>query len=496
MQRIVSAFGKLDWGKRACSVSALCTATVVALSAQTFTTLQSFNGADGRSPLSGLIQATNGGLYDATPGGGASGWGTVFKITPGGKLTTLYSFCAQSECTDGTTPGAGLVQSANGDLYGTTDYGGAYNNGTVFRITPSGRLTTLHSFAGPPTDGEVPNAGMVQATNGDFYGTTAAGGAFRNGTVFKITASGTLTTLYSFCSQSGCTDGSNPLGLVQATNGDFYGVTALGGAAASYNGNNAGAGCGTVFKITPSGTLTTLYSFCSLSGCTDGLAPQAGLVQAVSGDFYGTTEQGGGTNHAGTVFKISPSGTRTTLYRFCSQGACADGASPLVGPVQATHGDFYGTTYNGGDAGRGTAFKITAGGTLTTLYSFCSQGYPCMDGASPDAGFVQDTNGNLYGTTLAGGAVNEGTVFGLSVGLVPFVKTQTTSGKVGAAVKILGTSLTGASSVSFNGTAAIFKVVSSSEITTTVPAGATTGKVEVATPSGTLSSNVPFRMLP
>jgi uncharacterized repeat protein (TIGR03803 family) len=241
-------------------------------------------------------------------------------------------------------------------------------------------------------------------------------------------------------------------GLVQATSGDFYGTTNYGGA----NGD------GTVFKITPSGTLTTLYSFCSQSGCTDGWGPVGGLIQATNGDLYGTTEYGGannnpncsavsGTTGCGTVFKITPSGTLTTIYSFCSQSGCTDGYAAYAGLVQATNGDFYGTTEFGGTS------------------STCTDAY-------------------LFGC---------GTVFSLSEGLGPFVKTQTTSGKVGAHVKILGTDLTGATSVSFNGTAAVFTVVSPSLITTTVPAGATTGKVEVATPGGgLLSSNVPYRVLP
>jgi uncharacterized repeat protein (TIGR03803 family) len=394
---------------------------------------------------------------------------------------TLASF----DGTDGSYPDAGLVQATNGDLYGTTLNGGASSVGTVFEITPSGTLTTLYSFCsqGGCMDGEIPEAVLVQATNGDLYGTTHGGGANGNyGTVFKITPSGALTTLYSFCSQSGCTDGEWPFaGLVQATNGDLYGTTYAGGA----------NGYGTVFRITPSGTLTTLHSFCSQSGCTDGENPVAGLVQANNGNLYGTTLAGGAYGD-GTVFKITLSGTLTTLYNFCSQSGCTDGEEPFAGLVQATNGDLYGTTSAGGAHSGGTVFKITPSGTLTTLYNFCSQS-GCKDGAYPVAGLVQATNGDLYGTA-GGGAYGLGAVFSLSVGLGPFVETLPTSGSAGASVEILGTNLTGATSVSFNGTEAVFEVVSSSEITTTVPTGATTGTVQVVTPNGTLSSNVPFRV--
>jgi uncharacterized repeat protein (TIGR03803 family) len=339
-------------------------------------------------------------------------------------------------------------------------------------------------------DGYYSEAGLIQASNGDFYGTTTFGGAGGVGTVFRITPGGKLTTLYSFCSQSNCTDGEYPeAGLVQATNGNFYGTT--------YGGGGAN-GRGTVFKITPGGTLTTLYSFCPQSGCPDGGSPQAGLIQATNGSFYGTTFAGG-AHDLGTVFKITPGGNLTTLYSFCSVGYpdCADGDLPRFGAlVQATNGDLYGTAPSGGaQIYYGTIFKITPGGTLTTLYSFCPQS-GCPDGDDPRGTLVQDTNGNLYGTTFAGGANGFGTVFSLSVGLGPFVETQTTSGKIGAAVKILGTNLTGATSVTFNGTTATFHVVSSSEITTTVPTGATTGKVKVVTPHRTLTSNVNFRVTP
>jgi uncharacterized repeat protein (TIGR03803 family) len=455
---------------------------------QAFTTLASFNGTDGDTPLAGLVQATNGNLYGTTWDGG--GYGTVFKITPSGTLTTLYSFCFEGgTCTDGAEPYAGLVQATDGDLYGTTYGGGASNAGTIFKITSSGTLTTLYSFCsqGGCADGKNPFAGLVQASNGDLYGTTYSGGTRGGGgTVFKITPSGTLTTLYSFCSEEGC--GENPFaGLVQASNGDLYGTTYSGGA---YN-------AGTIFKITPSGTLTTLYSFCSEGGCADGESPSlGGLVQATNGDLYGTTYLGG-AGGGGTVFRITVSGTLTTLHSFCSEGGdpCTDGANPYAGLVQATDGDLYGTTYGGGAVGWGTVFKITPSGTLTTLHSFCSEGgNACTDGGTPNAGTVQATSGDLYGTTSRGGADEIGTVFSLSVGLGPFVETLPTSGEAGGAVKILGTNLTGATSVIFNGTAAVFTVVSPSLITTTVPAGATTGTVQVVTPSGTLSSNVPFRV--
>ncbi|MGA2737144.1 MAG: choice-of-anchor tandem repeat GloVer-containing protein [Bryobacteraceae bacterium] len=473
--------GKLNRGTRACAVFAWCTAAAFTLSAQTFVTLHTFVGTDGANPYAALIQADNGDGYGTTENGGAYGSGTIFKITPQATLTTLHSFCSQSACADGAYPLAGLVQAPNGYFYGTTVEGGANGLGTVFQVTPSA-LITLHSFDG--TDGQTPWAGLAQGSDGNFYGTTANGGSGNNGgTVFKITPGGVLTTLYTFCEkavQAVCVDGQHPQAvLVEAANEEFYGTTSAGGA------NNGG----TVFEVTSSGTLTTLYSFCAQSGCTDGELPNAGLVWAADGNFYGTTT-GGGANGAGTVFKITSTGTLTTLYSFCSQTGCADGASPDAALVQATDGNFYGTTSAGGATGGGTVFEIVSSGALTTLHSFTGSN------AVHQAGIIQGTTGGFFGATWDGGTYNYGTVYGLSVGLGAFVKLLPPSGAVGTPVRILGTNLTGTTSVSFGGTAAVFAVVSSSEITTTVPAGASSGEVQVVTPVGTLSSNVVFRLLP
>ena len=249
----------------------------------------------GPPPASGYVTKVSAGgtaLIWSTYFGGTYGAGTVFKITSRGTMSTVYSFCPQNNCPDGGDPDAGLVQATDGNLYGTTVAGGAYNAGTIFKITLGGMLTTLYSFCSQSdcSDGEQPIAGLVQATDGNFYGTTHGGGANYLGTVFKITPGGTLTSLYSFCSQSGCADGQWPFaGLVQATDGNFYGATIGGGA---YN-------VGTIFKITPSGTLTTLHSFTG----SDGAEPWAAPVQASDGNFYGTTGYGG-VNGAGTVFRL------------------------------------------------------------------------------------------------------------------------------------------------------------------------------------------------
>jgi uncharacterized repeat protein (TIGR03803 family) len=437
--------------------------------AQTFTSLANFNGANGAKPqYMSLVQGTDGNFYGTTGYGGASGLGTIFKISLGGTLTTLYSFAGA----DGANPYAGVIQATDGDFYGTTYGGGANGQGTVFKITLSGILTMLHSFGG--SDGGAPSCALIQAANGNFYGTTREGGAYFAGTVFEMTRAGKLTTLYSFGSDNG--DGNHPYaGLVQATNGNFYG-TAYNGGANTY---------GTIFEITSTGTQKTLYSFAG----PDGAYPYAALIQATDGDFYGTTYGGTRASGDGTVFRFTPGGALTTLRSFDGQ----DGKEPVANLVQATNGKFYGTTEQGGvpEAGQysGIVFGITPAGASALLIRFETH-----NGGYPLGGLLQGTDGNLYGTTTGGGSDTDGTVFSVSLGVGPFVRTLPASGNAGTAVTILGTDLTGTTSVTFNGTPAAITFVSPSEISTTVPAGASTGMVSVIVAGITLVSNVAFRV--
>jgi uncharacterized repeat protein (TIGR03803 family) len=387
--------------------------------AQPYTVLHAFSGSDGQGPLAGLVQGSDGNFYGTTQQGGTTNYGTVFNITPGGTLTTLHFFSTLGS--DGRNIRAGLVQGTDGNFYGTTQQGGTSGHGTVFRITPSGTLTTLYSFA--VSDGASPYAGLVQGTDGNFYGTTDAGGTGGYGTVFKITPSGTLTTLHSFPAFVG--DGLYPdAALVQGSDGNFYGTTNGGGA----------SGSGTVFKITAGGTLTTLYSF----AWPDGQSPAAALIQGSDGNFYGTTYSGGAICSCGTVFKITPAGTLTTLHSF----AGSDGYSPAAALIQGTDGNFYGTTYYGGASSYGTVFKITPAGALTTLYSFAGS-----DGANPYAGLVQGTDGNFYGTTYLGGPLGFGVVFRLTPGfytVAPCRQLDTRSGSPISPGGTLAVALTGA----------------------------------------------------
>ena len=487
---------------RFCLALAFSVAAAIGSSAQAvFKPLVSFrdDGSTGIAAVGQLVQGTDGNFYGAASAGSYGNTGTIFQITPGGTLKVIYRFCYQS-CTTyphGSNPNP-LVLGSDGNFYGTTENGGANNEGTFFRITAKGALTTLYSFCGLKNcaDGANPIGSLIQGKDGDFYGITAQGGTsdvqyctetvLGCGTAFKITPTGGLTILYSFCSTTGCSDGPTPTpALVQSKDGNFYGTTANGGSALS----------GTVFKLASTGTLTTLYTFayCNSVDCQNGQYPETGLIQGVDGNFYGTTLNGGVEDDAGTVFKITSKGALTTLYSFCHPG-CADGTRP-GGLVQGNDGDFYGTTEGGGAHAQGVIFKITSDGTFATIYSFCAEAN-CADGGQPFETLVQGTDGKLYGTTLMGGASNVGTVFSLDNGLAPFIKTVPTSHKVGSKVTILGSNLAGATSVRFNGTEATFTAPSSTYLSASVPVGATTGPVTVKTPSGTLTSNTAFLVPP
>ncbi len=480
--------------KRACVVPAVCTLAAAAAQAQTFAILAQFDDENGSTPNGPLVQGADGNLYGTTMLGGAGaygGQGTIFKVTRDGALTTLYSFCAQTagapqvgqgDCREGAQPNA-LVLDAGGNFYGTASHGGALRyGGTIFTVFPSaGAPVTLHRFCADvescPVGGEGPTVGLVLGADGNFYGTTSQGGANNvGGTIFKITPRGALTTLYNFCSHPNCTDGEFPdAALIQGIDGNFYGTTRFGGA----------SGNGTIFRITPGGKLTTLYSFDILGNDILGA-----LVQDRDGNFNGTTSAGG-TYLGGTIFRITPQGAFRTIYDFCEGKTCPDGEMPAAGLILGTDGSLYGVTTGGGANGHGTVFKITADGNLTTLYNFTA-----ADGYGSGGELLQGTDGSFYGTTCCGVNTNHGIVFRLSAGLEPFVKTVPVAGRAGTGVSILGTDLTGTTSVAFNRTPAEFTVVSPTEIKAAVPAGATTGSVQVTTPGGTLASNVAFQVGP
>jgi uncharacterized repeat protein (TIGR03803 family) len=467
---------------------------VPAQAQNTYTVLHSYNGAtDGANPTWGLTQGTSGNLFGTASNGGVHGGGTSYLVTAAGVVTVLYSFCALpdgSVCLDGNLLQSGVVQSSEVFFYGVTVFGGDLTNnaGIVYKISPTGLLTILHDFVG--TDGANPYATMVHGTDGEFYGSTTAGGTNGLGTIYKINDVGIFTSLHSFVG----TDGQFPVTqMIQGLDGNFYGVTEMGG----NNGTNAG----TIFEITSGGVFTNLYNFCSLASCADGSKPVGALVQGTDGNFYGTTETGG-LRSGGVAYRITPTGTFNVIYNFCSKPGCTDGNSPAAGLIEANDGNLYGTTLLGGTSstactamqqgGCGTIFKLGSGGKLTTLYSFCQQ-IACADGNSMQGPLLEDTSGIFYGTTTTGGANGDGVMFSLSTGLSKFILARPNYGKAGNTIKILGNALNGASSVTFNGTPATFTVVQGSLISATVPVGVTTGKIKVVTPSGTISTFLNFQ---
>lgn len=310
----------------------------------TETVLHVFKGApsDGEYPRGSVFVHENGTVYGTTLAGGTANAGTVFMITPAGVESLVHSF---TDTPDGAFPQAGLIRSANGSLYGTTNQGGALGKGTVFKITSDGTETIVHSFAGSPGDGQGPGAGLKQDVQGNLYG-TANGGKFGAGVIFEITSDGTEKILYNF---TGGADGANLKGSLQrGTQGNLYGVATNGGS------TNCAAGCGTVFQLAPSGRLKVLYSF---TGGSDGQNPNGELMLDAQGNFYGTTPGVIGTSNNGAVFKLTHTGVLTIVHSFA--GWPGDGATPFGGLMRNNQGVAYGTTSAGGDSNLGTVYALT-----------------------------------------------------------------------------------------------------------------------------------------
>jgi uncharacterized repeat protein (TIGR03803 family) len=336
------------------------------------------NATDGQEPYAGVMVDSAGNVYGTTQTGGANGLGTVFKITAAGTETILHSFGASA--VDGQTPRAGVIMDSAGNLYGTTSKGGANQIGTVFRIEAAGTETILYSFGARANDGMDPLGGLIMDSAGNLYGMTSVGGSGGTGTVYKIDPSGTETILYSF--GIGNTDGAAPYGgLIIDSGGNLYGTTTQGGAYFE----------GIVFRLSASGTETILHSFGASP--TDGLVPTAGLIMDSAGNLYGTTGQGG-VNVSGTVFKIDTAEKETIIYAFNPTSADPGSPGPNMGLMMDGNASFYGTT-------TGTVFKLNATGTKSILHVF---GETPTDGLSPFAGLAVDSAGNLYGTTVNGGA--------------------------------------------------------------------------------------------
>jgi uncharacterized repeat protein (TIGR03803 family) len=386
--------------------------------AQTYTDLYNLDGTHGATPAFPqiLAQGRDGNLYGTTLDGGPRGLGVVFRVTAGGFPRVLHDF----EGFDGAYPYSGLTLGTDGNLYGATAMGGSNHSGTIFKITPTGSLSTLYAFTGG-TDGASPYTPPVEGIDGNFYGTTGAG------TAYKITPSGGFTLL-------GSVPGGASYGpLLQAADGAFYSTTVNGGS----------LGYGTVFRMTTGGTVKTIYNF----DITHGSAPFAPLIQPSDGNFYGTASTGGATGF-GVLFKLTPAGAITILHNFDTIYA------PFAGLVQATDDNFYDAVSADGKAGvYGTIFKFTTDGTYSALYDFAAAG-----GSLPRSTPMQHTNGIIYGLTEEGGTDNLGVAYSFDLGLAPFVRLLPTAGSVGKVIGFLGQGFTGTTAVSFNGIAATFKV--------------------------------------
>ena len=358
------------------------------------TVVHSLAPEEGFGLFAPLAQGTDGNFYGTVETGPSNDFGSVFQVTPAGGFTILHSFTGG----DGYFPFANLVQGSDGNFYGTTlgsvDTGGFGTDfGQVFQVSAAGALSAVHAFSG--ADGALPVAGLILASDGNYYGTTELGGASGDGSVFQLTPAGVVNTLYSF---TGGADGRSPqAGVVQGSDGALYGTTTAGGGPGSF---------GTVFRVTTDGqTFTSLHSF---SGA-DGSVPAAALVAASDGNLYGSTS-GESSSGAGTIFKITTGGAFTNLYTFVGTFRSYPFCS-VSNLIQGRDGNLYGTSAGGGANNLGTAFMITPGGVLTTIWSFGVPG----DGATPCAGVVQGRDGNLYGTTLGGGASANGAVYEITI---------------------------------------------------------------------------------
>jgi uncharacterized repeat protein (TIGR03803 family) len=456
--------------------------------------LHNFTATEGQHCNMGLTLGNDGNFYGTCFDGGTGNAGTVYRITPGGVFTILHNFTNTG--TDGAEPNAPPIQAADGNFYGTTEIGGASHDGTIYKLTPAGKFTTIHSFVFPG-EGGSPSSQLIQASNGVLYGTTLEGSA--SGTVFKVTTAGKLTVLHNFAAA----DGQLPEGgLIQGTDGNFYGTTNLGGA----NGE------GTVYKITAAGKFSVLESF---NASVDGQGePWVGLTQASDGNYYGITFRMGlfEKPQDGGIYEINAKGVYSSLYLFDGMV----GADPASALIQHTNGLLYGNTQNAGGFNVGTVYSLNVGapafcivqgksGKIGSTVGIIGQGFNsssivkfggvvATSLAPTGATFITATvpANALTGTisvTTGSSALTSRQMFKITPTLKTF---SPASGPVGTSVTITGTGLTQTTKVKFDGIAASFIVNSDTQITTVVPAGAATGKIALTTLGGSATSATMF----
>ena len=439
-------------------------------------------------PSGPLTQGQDGRLYGNASQGGSNGLGTVYAVSSTGALTVLHNFLGS----DGSGPVGALVSGSDGTLYGVTEYGGANDAGTVFSISSSGAFTLLHSFAawadGANADGMAPRGGLVLGSDGNFYGATTRGGSNDAGTLFRITPAGVLTTLYSFSAfNSTQADGALPAtALVSGGDGRFYGSTSTGGKYSS-----GGLAPGTLFSIGLDGTFSALHSF---SATIDGSSP-SGLAANSAGGFYGATSSGG-SNGNGTIFKATPQGDITTLYTFSASSAIStglqansDGAFPVSGILAGNDGTLYGGTVFGGSNGTGTLFSLAPDNTLTVLHEFGGlSNVSNSDGANITSAPMRAKDGNLYGVTTIGGSNGSGVIYKLTMPPLPTITLTLGSGQISSGGSTsLSWSTSNASSCAASG--GWSGSLDSSGSTTVSPAGSTTYTVSCRNVSGTSAAS-------
>jgi uncharacterized repeat protein (TIGR03803 family) len=533
------------------------TFAVTAASAQTYTVLHTYPVGSGA--YSGitfpqvLSQGRDGNLYGSVSNSGAKAVGSIFKMTTGGTFTDIYDFCPGSTCTDGAYPLGGATLGFDGNLHGTTQGGGSANAGTVFKITPGGSLTTQHSFVNG-TDDSVPAYATLQGQDGNTYGVSIGQYNGQYGAFFKVSNSGVFTTLHDFV----YTDGADPNLPTQSTDGNFYGTALLGGSkgfgtvykmtpagkttvlhnflgfpddctyprgilvqgrdgnfyGTTYQGGSNNQGC--VFKITPTGVFTIIHSFVYKSPSFDGQLPWAGLTLGPDGNFYGTTANGGSKND-GTLFKVTPSGTETVLYNFCDP--TCNGYFPATPMVLGTDGNFYGNT-NGNSNGGAVFYRlsmnfsplvnlVTWEGKVGQTVQILGQGFTgttkVLFGSTP-ATFNNSSDTYMTATVPAGATTGTVTVTTFtstyksnrSFLVIPQITSfSPASVTVGSLLTINGVSLSQTSKVTVGGKNATFTIKSDSQVTATVPAGAKTGmKVTITTAGGVANSAAALPILP
>ncbi len=449
-------------------------AIAIAAPAQTVSTLYQFSsGSNPNLPAGVMAQGQDGNFYGITLSGGTANLGVFYNISSAGVLTSLH----QMGQSDGTTC-SGLTLGTDGNFYGTCHNGGANDYGTLFKVTSAGVLTVLHNFAaqGSTSDGCEPLAPPIQASNGNFYGTTSFCGASNSGIVYRLTLAGVYSLLYNF--QGPPNDTLFPLGLIEGTDGNLWGL-----------GNGWIISFGGVFKITLAGKESLVYTF---KGDPDGANPYTNLIQGSNGDFYGTTESGGSAQE-GTIFQVTAGGTETVLYSFPNQ---TDGAYPSLPLTQGPSGLLFGaaTDCAGGGCAQAGLFEITTKGMYKNVYL-----YPlvCSNCGQPEAPLLLSTNGTFYSTTEQGG-IGVGSFYSLSNGYKPFISlVNLKSGAEGSRVGILGQGFNSTSVVEFGGTpATTTKLTGTTYILATVPTGALTGDVTVTTGSTVLSTTASYKITP